>query len=79
MHISAVWSVAFPVTFITSMLFVGVLMAAVVAAYEPPGLSSPTLYKVIAEHLETFLALLDDDPDVKDLPAYVQREFYAYL
>jgi len=37
------------------------------------------LYKVIAEHLETFLASLDDDPDTKGLPAYVQREFYDYL
>ena len=79
MHISTVWSVAFSVTFITSMLYVVALMATVVAAYESCDLSSPTLYKVIAEHLETFLALLDDDPDAKDLPAYVQREFYAYL
>jgi len=37
------------------------------------------LYQVIAEHLETFLASLDDDPDVTGLPAYVQREFYDYL
>jgi hypothetical protein len=26
---------------------------------------------VIAEHLETFLASLHDDPDAKGLPAYV--------
>ena len=37
------------------------------------------LYKVIAEHLETFLASLHDDPDAKGLPDYVQREFYDYL
>ncbi len=37
------------------------------------------LYKVIAEQLETFLAALDADPDAKGLPAYVQREFYAYV
>jgi len=37
------------------------------------------LYKVIADHLETFLASLDADPDAKGLPAYVQREFYDYL
>ena len=44
-----------------------------------PGPSRTVLYKVIAEHLETFLASLDDDPDTKGLPAYVQREFYDYL
>ena len=37
------------------------------------------LYKVVSEHLETFLASLDADPDAKGLPAYVQREFYDYL
>ena len=39
----------------------------------------PVLYKVVADHLETFLAALDADPDAKGLPAYVQREFYNYL
>ena len=34
---------------------------------------------MVAEHLETFLASLDTDPDAKGLPAYVQREFYDYL
>ena len=34
---------------------------------------------VIADHLETFLASLDDDPNTTGLPAYVEREFYAYL
>src|SRR5262249_2701943 len=34
---------------------------------------------VIADHLETFLASLDADPEATGLPAYVQREFYAYL
>src|SRR4029434_4752515 len=33
----------------------------------------------IADHLETFLAALAADPDAPGLPAYVQREFYAYL
>ena len=37
------------------------------------------LYKVVADHLETFLAALDADPDTTGLPAYVQREFYDYL
>ena len=32
-----------------------------------------------AEHLETFLALLPDDPDTKGLPAYVEGEFFDYL
>jgi hypothetical protein len=41
--------------------------------------ASTVLYQVIAEHLETFLASLDDAPDAKGLPAYVQREFYDYL
>jgi hypothetical protein len=54
-------------------------MAPAVATYEPRDPSRTVLYKVIAEHLETFLALLDDDPDAKGLPAYVRREFYAYL
>jgi hypothetical protein len=35
--------------------------------------------KVIAAHLETFLATLAADPGAKGLPAYVQREFYDYL
>jgi hypothetical protein len=61
------------------MLYVGALMATVVATYEPRDPSSTVLYKVIAEHLETFLASLDDDPDAKGLPAYIQREFYDYL
>ena len=33
----------------------------------------------VADHLETFLASLDADPDDQGLPAYVQREFYDYL
>jgi hypothetical protein len=37
------------------------------------------LYKVIAEHLETFLASRDDDPNATGLPDYVQREFYDYV
>jgi Putative transposase/Transposase zinc-binding domain len=54
-------------------------MAPAVATYEPRDPSRTLLYRVIAEHLETFLALLDDDPDANGLPAYVRREFYAYL
>jgi len=54
-------------------------MAPAVATYEPRDPSSTVLYKVIAEHFETFLASLDDDPDAKGLPAYVQHEFYDYL
>ena len=79
MHICIVYSVTYPVTSITSTLYVGALMAPAVATYEPREPSSTVLYKVIAEHLETFLASLDDDPDAKGLPAYVQREFYDYL
>jgi hypothetical protein len=54
-------------------------MAPAFAAYEPRDPSRTVLYKVIAEHLETFLASLDDNPDAKGLPAYVQRELYDYL
>jgi hypothetical protein len=54
-------------------------MAPAVATYEPRDPSRTVLYQVIAEHLETFLASRDDDPDAKGLPVYVQREFYDYL
>ena len=46
------------------------------ATYEPRDPSRTVLYKVIANHLETFLAALDTDPAATGLPAYVQREFY---
>jgi Putative transposase/Transposase zinc-binding domain len=54
-------------------------MATAGATYEPRDPSRTVLYTVIADHLETFLASLDADPDATGLPAYVQREFYAYL
>ena len=54
-------------------------MAPAVATYEPRDPSHTVLYQVIADHLETFLASLDADPDATGLPAYVQREFYDYL
>src|SRR5215471_18620850 len=54
-------------------------MAPAVATYAPRDPSGTVLYHVIAEHLETFLASLNDDPDATGLPAYVQREFYDYL
>ncbi len=54
-------------------------MAPAVATYEPRDPSHTVLYTVIADHLETFLASLDADPDATGLPAYVEREFYAYL
>jgi Transposase zinc-binding domain len=54
-------------------------MAPAVATYEPRDPSRTVLYTVIADHLETFLAALDADPDTKGLPAYVQREFYDSL
>ena len=40
-------------------------MAPAIATYEPRDPSSTVLYKVIADHLETFLAALDADPDAK--------------
>jgi len=54
-------------------------MAPAIATYEPRDPSRTVLYKVIAEHLETFLASLEADPAATGLPAYVQREFYAYV
>jgi len=54
-------------------------MAPAVATYEPRDPSRTVLYHVIADHLETFLASLDADPEATGLPAYVEREFYDYL
>ena len=68
-----------PLVPITSILDVGALMTPAAATYEPRDPSRTVLYQVIAEHLETFLASLDDDPAAKGLPDYVQREFYDYL
>jgi hypothetical protein len=48
-------------------------------AYVPRDPSQTVLYQVIADHLETFLASLDADPDATGLPVYVQRELYDYL
>src|SRR5262249_16253268 len=46
----------------------------------PPHDPSQTLlYRVVADHLETFLAPLHADPDASGLPAYVEREFFDYL
>src|SRR5262247_2834733 len=41
--------------------------------------SQTVLYHVVADHLETFLASFEADPDAQGLPAYVQRELYDYL
>ena len=54
-------------------------MAPALATYAPRDPSHTVLYTVIADHLETFLASLVADPEATGLPAYVQREFYAYL
>src|SRR2546428_1060138 len=54
-------------------------MAPAVATYEPRDPSRTVLYTVIANHLETFLASFEADPDATGLPAYVEREFYDYL
>jgi hypothetical protein len=48
-------------------------------AYVPRDPSTTVLYHVVADHLETFLASLDADPDAKGLPAYVQRALYDYV
>ena len=54
-------------------------LQATLPAYAPHDLSQTLLYRVVADHLETFLASLDTDPDARGLPAYVAREFYDYL
>ena len=42
-------------------------------AYVPRDPSQTILYHVVADHLETFLASLDTDPDATGLPTYVHR------
>src|ERR671924_1093630 len=64
---------------IISLLSVGARMAPAIATYTPRDPSQTVLYTVIAEHLETFLASLNDDPNATGLPLYVEREFYDYL
>ena len=54
-------------------------MAPALATYEPRDPSRTVLYKMIADHLETFLASCEADTDATGSPAYVQREFYDYL
>jgi hypothetical protein len=54
-------------------------MTPAAATYEPRDPSRTVLYNVIAEHVETFLLSLHNDPDAKGLPAYVEREFFDYL
>jgi len=46
-------------------------MAPAIATYEPRDPSRTVLYKVIADHLATFLASFEADPDATGLPAYV--------
>ena len=50
-------------------------MTPAAATYEPRDPSRTVLYQVIAEHLETFLAALHDDPDAKGLPALWRVSF----
>ena len=78
-NICSVYWVTIYGTSIASLLDVGAVMAPAVATYAPRDPSHTVLYQVIAEHLETFLASLNHDPDANGLPAYVQREFYDYL
>ena len=48
-------------------------MAPAVPTYAPRDPSRMVLYHVVAEHLETFLASLADDPETTGFPAYVHR------
>src|SRR5499425_1557887 len=54
-------------------------MAPALATYAPRDPSCTVLYHVIADHLETFLASCEADPEAPGLPAYVQRECDAYV
>jgi hypothetical protein len=54
-------------------------MAPAVPTYAPRDPSRTVLYQVIAEHVETFLASLTDDPEATGFPASVQREFSDYV
>ena len=49
------------------------------SSYVPHDPSHTVLYNVVADHLETFLASLEADPEATGLPAYVERESYDYL
>jgi hypothetical protein len=49
------------------------------SSYVPHDPSHTVLSIVVADHLETFLASLEADPDARGLPPYVPREFYDYL
>jgi Putative transposase/Transposase zinc-binding domain len=51
----------------------------VTPVYQPRDPSATVLYRVVANHLETFLATLAADPTAKGLPDYVTEEFDAYL
>jgi hypothetical protein len=48
-------------------------------SYIPRDPSQTVLYTAVADHLETFVASLDADPDARGLPAYVERELYDYV
>src|SRR4029450_12422753 len=78
-HLSSILEGNFCSTSILSLLSVGAVMAPAVPTYAPRNSGDTVLYKVMAEHLETFLASCHDDPEATGLPVYVQPEFYAYL
>ncbi len=40
---------------------------------------SGVLYRVLTEHLQTFLARVDADETRRGLPGFVRRELYRYL
>ena len=46
------------------------------ARHEP---EKTVLYKVVAEHWNTFRATTEQDPEGYGLPKYIQKEFDAYL
>ena len=53
-------------------------MAPAVPTSAPRTPSGTVLYHVVAEHLETLLVSLADDPEATGFPASVPRKFYDY-
>ena len=51
----------------------------VTPAYEPRSPERTPLYKVVQDHLLTFLERAEADPGSPGLPAFVEREFRGFL
>ena len=47
--------------------------------YRPREPAKGALHEVLLEHLETFLARIEEDPTTPELPPWVERELRGYL